>query len=167
MTFKETITLTLDRKEQRTLGEAVFELMQKAIKKPISNGFDFKENYKEYEMLEKLSDKIYETQLPDEQETETKPSDEPDYGHYNDDVVDMHIVEEFCLWVLVARNGDCKAICYDDNFFSPRDLLEAYTELIEHWAKEWEVEEDEKQHHITQFKTYLLRTGAEPTDLED
>ena len=167
MALKETITLTLDRGEQRTLGEAVFELMQKAIKKPISNCYDFKENYKEYERLEKLSDKIYETQIPLEQSEEPKPSDEPDYGHYNDDVVDMHIVEDFCLWVLVARNGECKAICFDSNFFSARDLLDAYTELIDHWAKEWEVEEDEKQHHITQFKTYLLRTGAEPTDLED
>jgi len=166
MAFKETITLTLDRKEQCTLGEAVFELMEQTIKKPISNGYELEENYNEYKRLGKLSDKIYE-QIPEEQVEEPKPSNEPDYGHYNDDVVDMHIVEPFCLWVLVARNGDCKAICFDSNFFSPRDLLDAYTELIDHWAEEWEVGEDEKQHHITQFKTYLLRTGAEPTDLED
>jgi hypothetical protein len=167
MALEKTMTLTLDGKEQCTLAQAVYGLMEQTIKKPISNAYDFKENYKEYERLEKLVDKLYEVQTPEEQSEEQKPSDEPDYGHYNDDVVDMHIVEPFCLWVLVASNGDCKAICYDSNFFSPRDLLDAYTELIDHWAKEWEVDEDEKQHHITQFKTYLLRTGAEPEDLED
>ena len=55
--------------------------------------------------------------------------DKTNPDRYHDCFVDCYYINDFCCAVLVNLSLRTKTVCYDDNFFSPRDLLEAYIDL--------------------------------------
>ena len=101
-------------------------------------------------------------------EVETKTDDEIDYEHYNNGFIDLRVIPEFYVWVATNVSGETKVIDFDDNFFSAKDLLEAYLSL---WKDDWAGFsgscEDCKSAHINAFKRWLIGIGAEVEDLED
>lgn len=91
-------------------------------------------------------------------EVETKTVDEIDYTHYNDGFIDLRVIPEFYVWVVTEGiSGKAMTIAFDDNFFSVRDLLEAYLSL---WEEDWATEETKKE-RIDAFKRWLIDIGAE------
>lgn len=82
---------------------------------------------------------------------------------YNDGLIHLHIIDEFCMNVLVNRDGDCKTISYDDNFFHISDLPKAYAGL---WRDDWYID-GEKPAYVDRFKNWLIESGyAEKEDFE-
>ena len=89
--------------------------------------------------------------------------EEPDSEHYNDGMIDLRNIQEFCRIVFTNCDGDTKVVGYDDNFFASCDLLEAYKSL---WRKDWNMD-DEKELYIKKFKEYLIATGCSAEELEE
>lgn len=97
--------------------------------------------------------------------------------HYNDGYVDMRVIPAeiegcFSAPIIVIANPDgfVEAINVDSNFFSPKDILEAYERALRNFLEgdEYLGNEDEKeaQRLISEFKSYLISTGVEKEDLE-
>lgn len=99
----------------------------------------------------------------DEKKTEEaeKPKDEPDPQHYNDGYIDMRVIDEFAMAVLTNSDGDCKTVGFDDNFFSPLDLVKAYRSLFK---EEWG---EDKDSFVSAFKDYLIATGCSAEEVEE
>lgn len=66
--------------------------------------------------------------------------------------------------VLVGATGKSKAICVSSNFFSPRDILEAYVEVLD--AKKWGMRPEGVAAHLQDCKDWLIRTGCSAEELE-
>ena len=66
--------------------------------------------------------------------------------------------------VLAGATGKAKAICVSSNFFSPRDILEAYEEVLD--AQTWGMEAEEVASHLQDCKDWLIRTGCPAEELE-
>ena len=126
--------------------------------------------YKSYTTLEiatKVVDFIYGmvgSHSPDWKWSEEVPTfEEPDTEHYNDGMIDVRNITEFCMIVFTNCNGETKTIGYDDNFFAPIDLLKAYREL---WRSGWNMD-DEKEVYIKKFKEWNILCGCDPEELEE
>lgn len=90
--------------------------------------------------------------------------DEPvDPSHYNDGLIDVRHIQEFCLVVFTNCDGDTKVVSYDDNFFSPIDLVEAYQMV---WRADWNMD-DEKASYTQKFKDWQIACGCDPEELEE
>lgn len=83
--------------------------------------------------------------------------DKPDPLHYNDGLVDVRDVHEFCLMELVNRFGETKSVNYDSNMFSPADIVSAYESLAG---------PDAGDKDIMKLKVWLIATGCDPEDFE-
>ena len=70
--------------------------------------------------------------------------------------------EPYC--VIAGATGKAKAICVSDNFYSPRDILEAYKEVLD--AEKWEMEAEEVADHLQDCKEWLIRNGCPAEELE-
>lgn len=83
-----------------------------------------------------------------------------DPEHYNDGLVDVRNVKEFCLFVFTNVDGHTVSVGYDDNGYTPKALLEAYEE-ISHLGGY-----DDREKHAAAFRDYLLATGCSEEELE-
>ena len=90
--------------------------------------------------------------------------------NYNDGYIDVHAVAPTPygyfsepLVVFVNSDGDTKVVNEGDNFYSPKDLVEAYEELF---RKADPDNEETLQEGLTAFKAYLLEFGIEEEELE-
>jgi len=91
-------------------------------------------------------------------------NDEPaDPDHYNDDMIDVRHIPEFCMMVLTNCDGDTKAVGYDGNFFAPIDIVEAYKSL---WRSDWNMGE-EKPLYVQKLKEWMIATGCQADELEE
>ena len=90
------------------------------------------------------------------------PSAPQDPEHYNDGMIDMRVISEFCLTVFTNVDGDTKTVGFDDNFFSPADLIGAYVSL---WKPQWNMD-GEKEKYLDKFKIYLYECGCTKEDIE-
>lgn len=81
----------------------------------------------------------------------------PDPTHYNDGLIDIRDVQEFCLMELVSSDGKTASVSYDSNFFSPADIVSAYVSLAGPNAG------DEA---IRRLKAWLIAAGCDPEDFE-
>ena len=97
--------------------------------------------------------------LVDEDEWELA---KPDPDHYHDDCVDVRTIEEFNRVVFVNSNGDATTVCYDDNMFSPADLLSAYEDSLIGLG----LSESEISQHRRYYINYLIECGAEKEDFD-
>ena len=88
--------------------------------------------------------------------------EEPDPEHYNDGMIDIRNIQDFCMMVLTNCDGDAKSVGYDDNFYSPADLIEAYESL---WRTDWNMD-DEKALYVKKLKDWMILTGCDPEELE-
>ena len=79
--------------------------------------------------------------------------------HYNDGLIDVSYIDDFCFIVFVNIDGECKVISYDNNFFSPSDMLRAYREL---WRESWN---DDFEECFNGFKKWMLDNGCPEEDL--
>lgn len=78
-------------------------------------------------------------------------------NHYCDSFVELFNSQEHCMWVMANCHGESEAISYDDNFYTPFDLLRAYRKLTK---------DDEASDEA--FKKWLIdEAGCEPELLED
>ena len=95
--------------------------------------------------------------------TKTNTQPKIDESHYNDGLIDARNIQEFCMVVFTNSNGETKTVSYDDNFFSPIELVNAYTSL---WRKDWNMD-DEKASYVQKFKEWQIACGCNPEELED
>ena len=86
----------------------------------------------------------------------------PDPDHYHDDCVDVRTIEEFSRVVFVNSNGDTTTVCYDDNMFSPADLLSAYEDSLIGLG----LSESEATQHRTDYINYLIECGCTKEDFD-
>lgn len=86
-----------------------------------------------------------------------------DESHYNDELIDARIIHEFYLWTFTNVDGETKTVPFDNNFFSPCDLVRAYKSL---WGEDWNMDED-KPSYVQRFKEWLIATGCTAEELED
>lgn len=97
--------------------------------------------------------------LVDEDEWELA---KPDPDHYHDDCVDVRTIEEFSRVVFVNSNGKATTVCYDDNMFSPADLLSAYEDSLIGLG----LSDSEAAQHRTGYITYLIECGCTKEDFD-
>lgn len=83
--------------------------------------------------------------------------------HYNDGSVDVRVISEFSLTVFTNTDGKTVVVNFDDNLFSPSELIAAYKESLE--ALDPEPEEKEKL--IAEYRSYLIACGCEKEELEN
>ena len=84
-----------------------------------------------------------------------------DEEHYNDGMIDVRVINEFDRVVFVNCNGDAKAVSFDNNLFSPKELVEAYESM---WRSDWNMD-DEKAEYVSRYKSYMLKCGCKPEEL--
>lgn len=75
--------------------------------------------------------------------------------HYNDKLIDVR--DTFNLVVFVNCDGKAATVGFDDNFFTPAELLRAYESLFD---PSWNMD-DEKPKYVAKFKRFLIKNGAE------
>lgn len=97
--------------------------------------------------------------LVDEDEWELA---KPDPDHYHDDCVDVRTIEEFNRVVFVNSNGETTTVCYDDNMFSPADLLSAYEDSLIGLG----LSDSEAAQHRTDYINYLIECGCTKEDFD-
>lgn len=84
-----------------------------------------------------------------------------DEKHFNDGYVDFRVIDEFCMAVFANRDGDSKTVGFDDNFFSPIDLVKAYKDVFkEDWG-------EDKESFAAVFKAYLIACGCKAEEVEE
>lgn len=86
----------------------------------------------------------------------------PDPDHYHDDCVDVRTIEEFSRVVFVNSNGEATTVCYDDNMFSPADLLSAYEDSLIGLG----LSDSEAAQHRTDYINYLIECGCTKEDFD-
>lgn len=80
---------------------------------------------------------------------------------YQDNFVCAFFNECFEMWVVTNSEGDTETIDITDNFFAPKELVEAYQRLFKK-AKTGE----RIAKHLKAFKDWLLSTGVTKEELE-
>lgn len=100
--------------------------------------------------------------IKDEMFTQISMTEEPsvDPDHYNDGLIDVRVIQDFCLTVFTSCDGRTKTVSFDSNFYAPMDLVEAYSQLFD---PAWN---EDKERRLNDFKTYLYACGCEQEDLE-
>ena len=100
--------------------------------------------------------------IKDEMFTQISMTEEPcvDPDHYNDGLIDVRVIQDFCLIVFTSCSGKTKAVSFDSNLYTPMDLVEAYSQLFE---DAWN---EDKEKCLNNFKTYLYACGCTQEDLE-
>lgn len=88
--------------------------------------------------------------------------DDADPLHYHDEYVDVRIIPEFCLAVFTGIDGKTSSVRFDDNFFSPSDLLKAYGEAMDGLS----LPPAEKTQHMKAYGEYLIASGCSKEELE-
>ena len=86
-----------------------------------------------------------------------------DEGHYHDDCVDVRTISEFCLTVFTNSDGKTVVVSFDDNLFSPSDLVAAYGKSLEGLG----LEPEEREDYISKYRSYLIACGCEKEELEN
>ena len=86
-----------------------------------------------------------------------------DESHYNDGSVDVRTISEFCLTVFTNTDGKTVIVNFDDNLFSPSDLVAAYKESLE----ALDPEPEEKESLIAKYRNYLIECGCEKEEVMD
>jgi len=101
--------------------------------------------------------------LKDEMFTQISMTEEPcvDPEHYNDGLIDVRVIQDFSLTVFTSCSGESKAVSFDDNRFTPMDLVEAYVKLFD---PAWN---EDLEKRLNAFKTYLYACGCTQEDLEE
>lgn len=80
--------------------------------------------------------------------------------YYFDQMIAVTNMSDLYMFVIVSTAGYAKCVAYDDNFFSPSDLVLAYTEI---WGKKWAYDE-EFDECLENFKEWIRSTGADPDE---
>lgn len=86
-----------------------------------------------------------------------------DEGHYHDDCVDVRVIPEFCRTVFTNSDGNTVVVNFDDNFFSPLDLIAAYEKSLEGLG----LDPEEKEPLIAGYRSYLIACGCGKEELEN
>ena len=86
-----------------------------------------------------------------------------DEEHYHDDCVDVRTSSEFCLTVFTNSDGKTVVVNFDDNLFSPSDLVAAYGKSLEGLG----LEPEEREDYISKYRSYLIACGCEKEELEN
>jgi hypothetical protein len=84
--------------------------------------------------------------LVEEDEWELVPTDPK---HYQDDKIDVRVIDEFKCVVFVSSEGRSTTVRYENDKLSPADLIDAYLEVFkEHWS-------EGASEHLTFYANYL------------
>ena len=94
--------------------------------------------------------------------SEPKREGDRDHDHFNDGLIDIRFIPNFCLCVAVSCDGRTEALQSDDNLFGPADVVYMYRRL---WDSGWNMD-DEREAYEEQLKEWLLHEGAEPDALD-
>lgn len=86
-----------------------------------------------------------------------------DEEHYHDDCVDVRTISEFCLTVFTNSDGKTVVVNFDDNLFSPSDLVAAYGKSLGGLG----LEPEERENYISKYRSYLIACGCEKEELEN
>ena len=83
--------------------------------------------------------------------------------HYYDEFINIDIIEfpTGPIISLVSREGHCCALDATDNFFSAMEIVEKYTKIF---PTGYDEEIPEK---VVNLMKWLIKTGANPEELED
>ena len=84
-----------------------------------------------------------------------------DEDHYNDGSVDVRVISEFCLTVFTNTDGKTVVVNFDDNLFSPSELVAAYKESLE----ALDPEPEEKESLIGKYRSYLIDCGCDKEEV--
>lgn len=88
--------------------------------------------------------------LVEEDEWELVPIDPK---HYQDDKIDVRVIDEFKCVVFVSSEGRSITVRYKDDKLSPADLIDAYLEAFKEHRSESTSEEASQ--HLTFYANYL------------
>ncbi len=99
---------------------------------------------------------------PADQAENDEAKEKIDEKHFFDGFIDVRVIPEFCLVIFASIEGDVKTVSFDDNFFSPSDLIKAYKDL---WRTSWGWYEADDC--LKAYKDYLVACGVNPEELEE
>ena len=86
-----------------------------------------------------------------------------DEEHYHDDYVDVRTIPEFCLTVFTDMDGGTTVVHFDDNQFTPLDLVKAYRKSLD----AMDPEPEEKEGYISLYRQYLMDCGCKRSEVID